>query len=384
MMSGAAIKLWSQWNPKADTVVSGILISVAFFLFLLLAGFAGMMAGMTSRKKKYKIDIRVAGKRLIAVLLTLALLVSIGQLLYCVEKQKYTEEIVIDDSLKGLHLAVLMDISGSMDNEQEACVEAACQLIDGLSESDSMQFIAFAATVPERGESEFLPMTSANKAVLKDMVRSVDMMGGTNFNEPLDKAITTLQNNQDSEYSSVIMMITDGEDSVDDRIRNVLADPNGDIALFTLRITDTSVVSDPDVQNLIDMAEMDFPIVPQADGTVDVTAIQDAFQAAVNYQRVIVEEHEKLGMGSDLIFDTADDSLWWRPVIQIVVFALYALLISIAYYGKTGVVSVVLSLATGAATGWVITHSAMWYIILLTVCLTAFTILETEEVPEHV
>lgn len=386
-VTAAVFSLWIMINPiqHVDTVLSGVLYSIAYFASFLLCGFGAVRLAIWIGRKKYQVNTAGMGKRLVAVLVMVAMLGGIGQLLYSIEKQKYTKEIIIDDTLKGLHLAVLMDVSGSMKEEREGCVEAVCELIEGMDEANSMQFIAFSGTVTDRGESAFLPLTAANKITLQDMVRSINMVGGTNFDEPLDKAIATLQDNMDPDYSSLIIMVTDGDAPIDSRIANVLTDPDSGIELFTLRITDGSSSVSADVQAMIDMAAMDFPIVQQADGTVDVTAVQDAFREALNYQRVIEEEHEKLGLGKTLVFSTMDKTLWWRPVIQVVVLALYALLVSVAYYGKPSVISAVLNLALGAVSGLLLaTGVYMGAYALFIVCVSAVAILEVEEVHQNV
>ena len=382
----AGLWMWIELFPwaKEKTFLFSVIFSILFFTSMLLLGFGGMWLAAWIGRKKYQIVPELSLQRLGAVLLVTAAVAGFGQLLYGIEPQIRATETVVDKNMKGLHLVLLMDVSGSMEEEQSVCAQAACQMIENLDETNFMQFVAFAGTVPERGESAFLPLTAENKAALQMMAQTVTLKGGTNFNEPLDKAITTLQSHQNPEYRSLIIMLTDGEDSVNSEIKSVLTDPKSGIDLFTLRITDDSGNVSGNVQELIDLAEKDFPIVQKTDGSVDLTKVQDAFREALSYRGVIVEEQTKLGFGSNLIFDTSDFSFWWQPLIQSVVFSLYSLLISIAYYGKTGLLSAGLNLAVGAAAGFSIRCDEALYVSLLLVCLSAFVILETEEVEKDV
>ena len=369
----------------ADTPIDAVLHSVVFFPAMLLFGFSGMYLAIWLTRKKYQVDTLGAGKRLITILLLSALLGGVGQLLYGFELRTYTTTKAGDTPVSGLHLVVLMDISSSMDDEREVCADAACQLIESLDETASMQFIAFAATVPGRGESAFLPLTKEHKATLQNMVRTVYLGGGTNFDEPLDKAIATLQAHHDPACRSLIIMLTDGEDSVNGTIRDVLTDPDSGIELFTMRITDGSGTVSANTQDLIDMAAMDFPIVPESNGTVDVSAVQQAFRSALNYSQPIAEEETRLELSAHSIFADSEHTMWWHPVVQIAVFALYALLISLAYYGRSSVRSMMLNLGMGTLTGLMMAVGALEvYVILLTVCLTTFTILEIEGGASHV
>lgn len=371
-------------NP--NTTWKALLDSVVFFMVPLLLAFVGLLLALVLKQKKYHVKINGGCfARLAVVLILSGLLGGVGQLLYCLEWQTYTVDTVVETPLKGNHVVMLMDISGSMSDEREACIEAACQLIDGLDETNTMQFIAFAASVASRNESAFLPLTADNKSSLQDLIRGIDMKGGTNFNEPLEKAIQTLRDNQDTEYRSMILMITDGKDSINNSIKGTLSDPDSGIELFTLRITDGSSSPDSQVRALIDLAKQDYPITQQGDGTVDMTTVLENLRAAIHSQRSVTEEHRKLAFGSRLVFTYDYTDFWWRPVIQVVLLGLYSVLISVAYYGKPGVLSLLLSLAAGLFTGLILSMGLEFYpALLIILCFGAFTVYEIEEVKPNV
>ena len=76
---------------------------------------------------------------------------------------------------------------------------------------------------------------------------------------------------------------------------------------------------------------------------------------------------------------------WWRPIVQLVVFGIFPVLISFAYYGKLGRVSFILSLASGILCGAILVIEAEFYATLLIfLCFGAYTIYEIEEAPANV
>ena len=373
-----------QGLMNEDSFVTGIVCSLLFFTVPVLTGYLGLRIALLLQRHKYVMkDSSGSVKMLVIVLVISAIVGCVGQVLYCIEWKTYTTEKVIESNMKGSHVVMLMDISGSMKDEKPACVEAACQLIDGLDDTTSMQFIAFAAAVSDNHVSQFLPLSADNKISIQSLIRNANMSGGTNFNQPLDMAIETLQKNKQQDYRNMIIMLTDGSAEISDSIKNTLS--GSDIDFFTVRITDGSNDSDGDVQALIQLATKDFPVNPQTNGGVDITVILESFRAALRSSSVITEEHRKLAFGSDLVFAVNMQQLWWRPIIQVVVISILSVLISLAYYGRLGKLSFVLSLATGIFCGvLLVTVSELYAIHLILLCYGAYTIYEIEEAPDNV
>lgn len=375
-------------NYLADQSLTAVFITVLSFILPLLLGFLGLRLSLWLHRKKY--HVKGSGgiaKRLLAVLVLTAVLSGIGQLLYAIEWQTYTVDTVVETPMKGRHVVLLIDISGSMQDKKDACIEASCQLVEGMDESTTMQVIAFASTVTDRCTSAYLPLTADNKTMLQEMIRSVDMAGGTNFNQPLEMAIKTLRDSQDPEYRSMILMLTDGQASVDDTITGTLTDPDCGIELFTTRITNGNDGKDAN-QDLISLAVQDFPIAQQADGSVDMSNVLDTLLAAINHQKTVHEEYRKLALGSDLLFhffeESSSEAYWWRPMIAAAVFGLYAVLVSVAYYGKPSKISLLLSLAAGLITGFALEFEISFFPLPLLICLSGFAVYEIEEVKPDV
>lgn len=368
----------------SDSVGTSLVCAILFFTVPVLTGYLAIrIALLLRRRKMMKKNSDGSLKTLVIALLLSAVVGAVGQLVYAIEWQTYTTEKVIETKMKGSHVVMLMDISGSMLDEKPACMEAACQLIEGLDESTSMQFVAFAAAVKDENVSAFVPLTADNKISLQTLIQKADMSGGTNFNHPLEIAIKTLEKNQKQDYRNMIIMLTDGTSSIDDSVKKTLT--GSDIELFTIRITDGTNDSDTDVQALIQLAAKDFPIKPQSDGSIDVSLILESFRAALNSSRVVTEEHRKLALGSDLVFAANMQDFWWRSIVQVVVFGIFSVLVSFAYYGSFGKVSFVLSLATGILCGVVLVVEAeLFAMLLIFMCFGAYTVYEIEETQTNV
>ena len=90
-------------------------------------------------------------------------------------------------------------------------------------------------------------------------------------------------------------------------------------------------------------------------------------------------------MGSDLVFAANMQDFWWRSIVQVVVFGIFSVLVSFAYYGSFGKVSFVLSLATGLLCGVVLVVEAeLFAILLIFMCFGAYTVYEIEEAQTNV
>lgn len=367
------------------SVMMSVFIAVLLFVIPMTAGFLTMQLVLLFQRKKYNLQTKGAFVRFVAVLLVTAVLAAVSQLLYCFEWQTYSTEKVIENKTKGSHVVLLMDISGSMKDERSACIDAACELVNSLDENTSMQFIAFAGTVEPRNKTAFLNLTPDNKLVVQDVIRNVKMEGGTNFNYPLEEAMDTLIQNQDPDYRSMILLLTDGrEATVNAQNKQKLRD-NSQIELFSLRVVPANATISKEEKELMELAVKDFPLEQQKDGSLDMSTVLQTFKTAINHKKVEVEWHKKLAMGSDVVFGSDNQGYWWRAVTQIVMFTLYSVLLSVAYYGKPGIPSLILSLAAGALTGWVagIDVNLMGFVLAI-LCLSAYTVYEVGEGPQNV
>ncbi len=120
----------------------------------------------------------------------------------------------------GLNLALVLDVSGSMYEEDGTGIsrlqriqDAAVAAIDKLKPEDSLAIIAFA-----HNASVLLPPTKiAEKEKIVDVIRKVDMFdvdpGGTAMNDGMRLGIAEIEKNYIPGKVSQVVVLTDGETS---------------------------------------------------------------------------------------------------------------------------------------------------------------------------
>lgn len=359
-----------------ESVPAALVWGFAAFALPLALGFLGLELGLWLDRKRYT---ALRPSRVASLLLALLLGGGLGagcQLIYLVEYQNYTVTSTEDMEYKGVHAVLLMDGSSSMEKRRDACVQAACRLVDGLDENSSVQFAAFANNVMPRNVSDFLPMTRENRAQLQDFIRGTDLAGGTDFGPPLTLALTTLEEHADRDYRSIILMLTDGEAELSPDVSGPLADSD-EIDLYTVRIVENSSGSPSALaQALVDLAAEDFTIVPDGDGGVDVEEVLDAFWAALDGQAVVSHQRERLGLGTDLMLWNNSPHYWWRILAGVLGCSLYAAVAGLVYYRQAGR-RLAVQLAAGAGTGAVLlAFPEAGLALLVLVCLGAYTTYE--------
>lgn len=378
LFAGAGTILWALDDPVFSESVGGaILTGAGFFAWTLFWGCAGMELGVWLRRGNCRVD----GRRgpVVSLLLAIVLGAGIGavtETIYAVDYVTYTRTVDVDTQLSGRHIVFLIDGSASMMEERDVCVEAACKLIDSLDENTFVQTMAFASAIAERNVSQFLPMTAENRKAMQDFMRGMDLAGGTNFNIPLRRALETLYGHRDDEYSQIILMLTDGEGELDSDVVQTFSDPDNEIHLFTVRITGEEDVS-PMTQSLINLAELDFPIRQNGSGSVDVSAVLDAFGAALASTTTVIEEHTKLGFSTAVFFREEKTAHWWNIFACLAGFAAISLAACYLYYGQVSRGQLLFHLALGAAIGAVLfVDRTVWMILYCGVGLGAFTVFE--------
>lgn len=365
--------------------IANVILAGFFAMVTLLLGYLGLQVGLWLNRKKYRAE-KQPKKFLILALAGAFITGALCQVLFGLEYQTFSRTVQVDTQKTGAHVVLLMDKSNSMYYMQDACDEAACGFVDSLDENISVQFIAFAAGVKDENVSDFLVMTVENKEYMKDFIRAAEDEGGTDFDEVLEKAIDTLNTYADPAYKPIIIMLTDGVDDIEDTdILQTLQDTSSDISFFSVRLTedDAGDRQDHRVQALITLAHSDFPITPNADGTVDINTVMAAFRDAMASASTIVEEYQKLVLGEDFLLAEHESSVL-RVVARMLFCIAYTVLAAVAYYGKPDGKSLVVNGVVGTLCGAVMafTMVGLGTLSVWILCLGAFAIME--EVPQHV
>ena len=224
-----------------------------------------------------------------------------------------------------MDIVLLLDGSGSMEDEKEGCDKAARALLDQMDENSRAQVVSFAAAV--LGNTDLLPMDEAGKDTVTDFIRSIDVIGGTEFGQPLTFALNSLRENKEEQRAQAVILLSDGEGPLPDSLKEEYIKEG--LLLYTIRI-DTGTKPTADTEKLIDMAKstggFDTLIPVDKSGQADTQELISAFGEAFTATR-------EIGMGEQMIvFGNMNGSVIFRFLIRTLVFALYAVLVGAIYY----------------------------------------------------
>jgi len=360
----AMLLLTGQQKSAMDMPVQRALWVGAFFLMIFLFGFCALQLAMLL-SRKYKVE----RPRLwwAAFLLACVLVFGIGfggQYLFMYSKEEVVTPAEVD-------MVLLLDASGSM----ESCGyitprnDAACQFVDSLDDDCQLQAVAFAGRVMD--QSQLLTMNSANKDTLKQMISSIDASGVTDFNEPLELAMNTLNTQGRKNCNKAVILMTDGNSPLDSGVINTYL--NSDVRVFSIRISSDTILI-PYAQALADFAQntggFDTQLTPNPDGSIDtadmVKAFQDAFEATSEIE---------VNMRRDLIIYAEDGVTLWQFVIRALVIMLCAVIIGIGYFGVVSLPSAISSGVMGLITAVLVTvlEGAGYFLCALVVVLLVGT-----------
>lgn len=330
---GAAIMTPSIW--QLTTSRGRIIWAGMFFLVVFLCGNIGLQFALRF-SRKYKVE--MPRYWIIALLLSGVLLFGLGaggQALFMYSREEIAVPADVD-------MVLLLDASGSMDASDYSAprTNAACQFVDSLSEHHRLQAISFAARVMDC--SSMLVTDDAGKQTLKQLIRSIDSTGMTDFDEPLQQALNTLQTQGRAGCSQAVLLLTDGEATISPDVINAYL--SSGIKVFSIRIDSSSQLSDK-AAALVDFAVstggFDAQLVPQADGDVDaanmLTAFQNAFQAT---------SETRTNMSSDLIV-CSEGTTTWQFLVRAVTMMLCSVIFGFGYFGRIQLIPLFLHLGFG-------------------------------------
>ena len=280
-------------NIEAYQAAERITLVGSIFAIMFVCGFLGLhLTMMLSRT--YKVERKPMG--LVAFVLVAILLFGIGaggQYLFMYSKEEVTRPAEVD-------MVLLLDASSSMLGNTDSRTDAACQFVDSLSEDCRLQTIAFAGTVLD--STQLLTMNSTNKTTVKQMITAIDASGMTDFNEPLQQAMDTLNNQGRQNCNKAVVLLTDGQSDLDSNL--VKNYESSDIQVFTIRISRETYL-DGDARALVDLANntggFDTQLIPQTDGSIQTGDMLKAFQEAFK-----ATSETKVNMRKDLIVYAKD------------------------------------------------------------------------------
>ena len=342
----------------------------AFFLVVFVLGFVALQLAMAIYKN-YRVE--RPGLWWAAFLVTCVLIFGIGaggQYLFMFSR----EEVVIPAEVD---MVLLLDASGSMETGGYSGprTDAACQFVDSLDESSRLQAVSFAGTVVD--STALLPADSANKDQLKQMIRTIDASGTTDFNEPLTLAMNTLNSQGRPNCNKAVILLTDGQSTLDSSVVDQYL--NTDIRVFTIRISNVSSLT-AEEQALVDFATntkgFDAHLMPRSDGSIDTSAMLQAFKDAFD-----ATSETNVNMRKGLIVCSQEGVTMWQFLIRVLVMVLCAVVIGFGYFRRISPAAVLSSAVMGLSAAVLVTAldgEGIFVCTLVTVLLieTPFVFLE--------
>lgn len=280
---------------------------------------------------------------------------AVGQWIYSLSWQTEAKEVQV---------VFLLDGSDSMMDYQEDCQEAAKTIIESLDDHYEVQVVSFASRV--LGSTDFLVMDTVGKEEAISFIDSIDIVGGTDFNQVFAFAAQALEGKD----NPAVIMLTDGDAPLDMTIYDTYQKQG--IHVYTIRIKN-DYADNSNVEQLIKLSEesggMDTQINVASGGKADQDKILDAFDQAFASSGGLVQADRLLLEGK------SPDPFVLYLTLRVVIFGLLGVVASYFHFGKQGKQLVFANFIVGGIIGIVL--SAMSLTWLLLACLMSILLFGT-------
>lgn len=374
---------------RPDKPTGLIVWSMLFYTVPLLLGVCGILATEKWRDRYYVIHRR--GKRwhsFAAALGVGIILGGAGQLLYGFTIET-TEEVIDGGPIEqgASDIVLLMDYSGSMRNgtmdRTDSAEKAAIMLVEGLEEECRLQVIPFAGRAFEEG-TQLRSMDEEGKKDTIDFLSNIDHEGGTDFDAALWAAYSALTLNGNSASGTaganpnqVVILMTDGQDSVGSAVRSNYLAQDCDIRLYSVRFVSDDSRSSKD-RELISLVErtggFDTEIKVNADGNISIDELLEALQTVIEGE-VETREVERYTWGMQNLTYGSESLNIYRRILRVLVFFLYGVAVTWVYYYRITFKGILFNLAAAVALMLLVptmsAYGASWLFVL--VFWTAYT-----------
>lgn len=348
-LAGAALMAIQERALDGDLLQTCLWMG-AFFLVVFLCGFASLHIYLALNRRY-----RVQRRRLwpVTALVCGALIFGIGagsQYFYM-----YSEEEIVDTvvTTSDVDMVLMLDGSGSMSAYGYVTPRnnAASSFVDSLGQDSRLQAAVFAGGQFTLGSTELLSMDSAGKATVKDFINSTDCIGTTNFEAALSEALYTLTTdpNVRPDSGKAVILLTDGDNGIlySDYLD---AYTSAGIRLFTVRITNGTFQSS-EIKQLISLAQatggFDTVLTPDADGSVDTSALLQAFQDA--FQATSETNVTRVTHLTDNLLICSGSVSFGLTLLRTAALALIFLLFGLGYFGGGSAPALGVNAALGLA-----------------------------------
>lgn len=123
----------------------------------------------------------------------------------------YAVQELWQSSRKPIHLAMLIDTSGSMEgSKMSGAREAAAQFVEQMGDEDRLTLIQFETVPRTLLENELI---GGQRDQMVDTIRNLEAVGGTTLYDAIGLGGETLANNNSASYTNALIALTDGEDT---------------------------------------------------------------------------------------------------------------------------------------------------------------------------
>ena len=310
----SSIVFWGLLEQEMLAQEYPILWTGACLSLPLLAGYVGSHLGNAFSRSTKILFPSAHPLRLVLCLAAAFGLGAGGQVLYSLSWNEVSEEVQV---------VFMLDGSNSMQDFQADCQEAASTIIDSLDEHYEVQVVSFASLVLDA--TDFLIMDDAGKAEAITFIETMDIVGGTNF----DNAFQFARQSLEGKENPAVIMLTDGDAPLsDDLISDYTA---ANIRVYTIRIENDFALAE-NVDKLIGFADasggMDTFIEVDHGGSVDQKEILAAFDEAFASSGGLVMADRLLLAGS------CPEPMFVYLAVRLIVFGLFGLAAAYFHYGK--------------------------------------------------
>ncbi len=307
-----------------EDTVGRVIWSGCVFTIPLLAGLIGVCIA-EQIYRRHGINVVKKGHRFISFLLAVVLGILLGgggQILYMFQVEKHTEQVKENSCV-----SILMDGSSSMEECRNVCINAAEQLIDGMDQGSAVQITLFASKVLDY--TPLLYMDDIGKDQLKQFVRSMDTVGGTDFDAPLRQALDMLTAFPDFKDRKSVILLTDGKAEISNKIKASYLEKQ--IPLHSICIHETGGEEESPLKAFVGKSGGKFIALQKSkNGTLDMNELLSALQ-------YVYESPEKtVSMGSSLLVFGSEGMDILRLLLRFIVFAIYGLAVTLVYYYRFG------------------------------------------------
>lgn len=312
------------------TMWQRVLWAAVFFSVPMVFGLIGATVAEAVREKNHVL--RRCGSRLLSFALAIAaagLLGGVSQYLYMkdwsVKKETNVE--------KSADIVLLIDCSTSMTECMDACRKAARGLVEEIDSDCAVQVIAFSTEIV--GSTELLPLYGDGRRQVAEYIDGLDVVGATNFIDPLDMAMDTLTQSATGNATQTVILLTDGVGDLSREVKKRYLE--AEIPVYSVSILEGEHVRYKDfaVQMRKDMTRFvqksggfDTVVYKDTVGNADLGSLADALKQA--YHSTVLS----VGSSRAMVFFGMTDFNLFRAILRLITLLAYAFLTTFIYFRR--------------------------------------------------